>query len=53
MRVDDFDYCLPEELIAQEPIERRDASRLLVLDRASGAIRHSRFYRLGEELCWC
>lgn len=50
LRVDDFDYCLPEELIAQEPIERRDASRLLVLDRASGAIRHSRFYRLGEEL---
>jgi S-adenosylmethionine:tRNA ribosyltransferase-isomerase len=36
----DFDYDLPEELIAQHPIEPRDASRLLVLDRSSGAIAH-------------
>ncbi len=50
MRVEDFDYQLPEELIAQEPIEPRDASRLLILDRGSGQVRHSRFHRLGEEL---
>jgi S-adenosylmethionine:tRNA ribosyltransferase-isomerase len=39
MRISDFDYLLPEELIAQEPIEPRDASRLLVLPR-SGALEH-------------
>jgi len=39
----DFDYDLPPELIAQEPLADRAASRLLVLDRASGAIRHHRF----------
>jgi S-adenosylmethionine:tRNA ribosyltransferase-isomerase len=39
----EFDYTLPEELIAQEPIEPRDASRLLVLDRGGGALRHHRF----------
>lgn len=37
---DDFDYPLPQELIAQTPIEPRDASRLLVLDRATGAVTH-------------
>ena len=36
----DFDFELPEELIAQRPLQERDASRLLVLDRATGAIRH-------------
>ena len=38
-----FDYQLPPELIAQYPAEKRDESRLLVLDRASGAIAHRRF----------
>ncbi len=43
MRTDDFDYQLPQELIAQEPAERRDLSRLLVLDRRTGGIEHRRF----------
>jgi S-adenosylmethionine:tRNA ribosyltransferase-isomerase len=50
MLIDDFDYDLPPELIAQEPLETRDASRLLILDKQSGAVRHSMFTRLGEEL---
>lgn len=41
MRTADFDYDLPPELIAQTPLERRDASRLLVLDRKSGLVEHS------------
>src|SRR5919199_1259587 len=40
MRLSDFDYALPQELIAQTPIEPRDAARLLVLDRHSGATAH-------------
>ena len=40
LTTDDFDYMLPQELIAQTPIEPRDASRLLALDRATGAITH-------------
>jgi len=43
VNVTDFDYDLPDELIAQEPLACRDASRLLVLDRAGGAIDHRRF----------
>jgi S-adenosylmethionine:tRNA ribosyltransferase-isomerase len=43
MRTDELDYELPEELIAQKPVERRDQSRLLVLHRTSGAIEHRRF----------
>ncbi|MCL1873975.1 MAG: tRNA preQ1(34) S-adenosylmethionine ribosyltransferase-isomerase QueA [Clostridiales bacterium] len=46
MKVSDFDYFLPPELIAQEPIEPRDASRLLFLRRADGQIGHSRFFEL-------
>jgi len=46
VRISDFDYDLPQELIAQEPLEERDASRLLVLDRASGRISHHRFREL-------
>jgi S-adenosylmethionine:tRNA ribosyltransferase-isomerase len=50
LRTDDFDYDLPEELIAQTPVEPRDASRLLVLDRRTGAIRHDRFFNIGHYL---
>ena len=46
MKTSDFDFQLPEELIAQTPLERRDASRLLTLDRESGAIGHHHFYDL-------
>ena len=50
MDVSELDYDLPAELIAQHPAERRDESRLLVFDRASGAVRHRRFRDLPEEL---
>ena len=40
----DFDYYLPESLIAQHPAEKRDHSRLMVLDRAEGSIDHKHFY---------
>ncbi|MEE9285495.1 MAG: tRNA preQ1(34) S-adenosylmethionine ribosyltransferase-isomerase QueA [Dehalococcoidia bacterium] len=50
MRTSDFDYHLPPELIAQRPIEPRDHSRLLVVDRAGGAIAHRRFDEIGELL---
>ena len=43
MKTDDFDYFLPEELIAQTPIKERDHSRLLVLDKKTGEITHERF----------
>ena len=44
MKVTDFDFYLPEELIAQHPLEKRDQSRLMVLDRNTGEIEHKRFY---------
>jgi S-adenosylmethionine:tRNA ribosyltransferase-isomerase len=46
----DFDYDLPTELIAQSPLQRRDDSRLMVLDRDTGTIHHSLFNRLSEWL---
>ena len=48
LRTSDFDYSLPPDLIAQAPLPDRAASRLLVLDRASGSIRHVRFPDLVE-----
>ncbi|HVE16015.1 MAG TPA: tRNA preQ1(34) S-adenosylmethionine ribosyltransferase-isomerase QueA [Chthoniobacterales bacterium] len=42
-QLSDYDFHLPEELIASRPLERRDASRMLVLDRRTGAISHRQF----------
>jgi len=50
MDLSELDYELPPELIAQHPAERRDASRLLVYDRATGETRHRAFHELEEEL---
>ena len=50
LRKQDFDYDLPEELIAQTPIEPRDASRLLVLNRKNGEITHKHFYDIVDFL---
>ena len=50
MEVRDFDFHLPSELIAQEPIADRAAARLLVVDRASGALTHTRIAALPEIL---
>ena len=50
MKVSDFDYELPEELIAQTPIEKRDESRLMVLDREKQTIEHRKFKNIIEYL---
>ena len=46
----DFDFDLPQELIAQTPIEPRDASRLMVLNKRTGAVKHRHFYDIVEYL---
>src|SRR5919108_4410138 len=48
--ISDFDYDLPQELIAQTPIEPRDASRLLVVQRATGEWQHRHFRDIGAYL---
>ncbi len=50
MKTSDFDYTLPQELIAQIPIEPRDSSRLMVLNRADGSIEHRHFYEIVDYL---
>ena len=50
MKTSDFFYELPQELIAQTPIQRRDASRLMTLDRTSGEVGHHHFYELPDFL---
>ena len=50
MDLSELDYELPPELIAQHPAERRDASRLLIYERATGAVRHRTFEELPDEL---
>ena len=48
MKTSDFSFDLPEELIAQTPIEPRDHSRLMVLDKRTGEIEHRHFYDILE-----
>ncbi|MCQ2448705.1 MAG: tRNA preQ1(34) S-adenosylmethionine ribosyltransferase-isomerase QueA [Clostridia bacterium] len=50
MKTSDFFYDLPQELIAQTPIEPRDASRMLYLSRSNGAIEHTKFHNLKDYL---
>ncbi|MBN2084141.1 MAG: tRNA preQ1(34) S-adenosylmethionine ribosyltransferase-isomerase QueA [Anaerolineales bacterium] len=50
MRLEDFEYDLPAEFIAQSPLEPRDSSRLMILDRATGGIRHAVFRDIGQSL---
>ncbi len=50
MKTSDFDYNLPEGFIAQTPIEPRDHSRLLVLNRGNGSMAHRHFYDITEYL---
>ena len=50
MKTSDFYYELPPELIAQTPLERRDASRLMCLDKETGAVSHHHFYELPDFL---
>ena len=46
MKTSDFNYYLPPELIAQTPLEKRDQSRLMILDRSAGKIKHSEFFKI-------
>lgn len=50
MKTSDFYYDLPEELIAQTPLEQRDTSRLMTVDRKSGEVEHHHFYELLDDL---
>lgn len=50
MKTDDFDYELPKELIAQTPLKNRSESKLLVMDRVTGALEHKHFYDIIDYL---
>ena len=50
MDINDFDYDLPEELIAQEPMSQRDECRLMVLDREKGTVEHRKFHDIVDYL---
>ena len=50
MKTSDFYYDLPQELIAQTPLDKRDTSRLMTLDRVTGAVEHHHFYELPDFL---
>ena len=44
LKLDDFDYYLPDNLIAKYPLEKRDNSKMLVLDKTTGEIEHKHFF---------
>ena len=46
MKTDDFDFYLPENLIAQTPIEKRDSSKLMILNKETGEIKHEVFHNI-------
>ncbi len=50
MKASDFDYHLPQELIAKYPVKKRDQSRLLVLNKSNGRLTHSRFFNITDYL---
>ena len=50
MDIREFDYALPQELIAQHPTDKREESRLMVIDRSTGAISHKNFYNILDYL---
>ena len=50
MKTGDFDYTLPTELIAQDPVEPRDRARLMVLNRNDGSLKHHRFFEIVDYL---
>ncbi len=50
MRLRELDYDLPEALIAREPLPERDQARMLILERSTGRVEHSRFYKLPRHL---
>ena len=50
MKLDEFDYHLPQELIAQQPSETRDGCRLMVLDRQTNTVEHRHFYDILDYL---
>ena len=50
MKVSDFDYPLDESLIAQTPLTKRDESKLMILNRKTGAIKHQKFYEIIDYL---
>lgn len=50
MKASDFDFYLPEELIAQHPLEKRDMSRLMILDKKTGEIEHKQFFNIIDYL---
>ena len=50
MKKADFDYDLPQELIAQDPLEQRDSSRLLILDKETGERTHKIFHDIIDYL---
>ena len=52
MKTHDFYFDLPEELIAQTPLQKRDSSRLLCLDKTTGETAHHSFFELTDFLAW-